>query len=428
MKKFIYPILLLAFIGAILAGILLFQHYYPLKKILMITCGDANTNPCLTLTQSGFSSLLGIPLAAFGLFAYVFIIFTLLIADYAEEGYYRGALLLLTPVAALALVADVALAGILIALQTFCTLCVITYVINAALLLLFVLWLRAEAAAGGTGMIALYREALAGAPAIDTPDRKAALSSYTLFIILLAFAIFSTSQILRYKSGGGEASNGEPKREALSQEKLVAALDNFYNRQEDDIILPEKGLVLGDPNAPLTIAAYTDFLCSACFEFYKTEKELLKKYNGKVRFVYYNFPLDQSCNGTVQRTVYANSCIAARAAITAWKLGVYETFLTKHFAGYHNYSHNYSATVAIATLKEALRAKGKPVPSDAELEALLNAADANALIADHLKVALMDEINATPTIFVAGRKLEGVPHPDFLDALIRIELKKLGTE
>ena len=49
--------------------------------------------------------------------------------------------------------------------------------------------------------------------------------------------------------------------------------------------------IRGPENAPITIVEYSDFECPFCKRGHDTVSELLKKYNGKVRFIYKHLPL-----------------------------------------------------------------------------------------------------------------------------------------
>ena len=60
---------------------------------------------------------------------------------------------------------------------------------------------------------------------------------------------------------------------------------------------PLEDIVLGDPNAPNVIVEYASMTCSHCANFYKNVfPEVKKKYidTGKTRFVFREFPLDQT--------------------------------------------------------------------------------------------------------------------------------------
>mgnify|MGYP001036496516 CR=1 FL=1 len=47
----------------------------------------------------------------------------------------------------------------------------------------------------------------------------------------------------------------------------------------------------GSKDAPLTLVEYSDFQCPFCVRGFSTVKELMKKYDGKIRFVYKHLPL-----------------------------------------------------------------------------------------------------------------------------------------
>lgn len=51
--------------------------------------------------------------------------------------------------------------------------------------------------------------------------------------------------------------------------------------------------ILGDPNAPVKIVEFSDPECPFCKMFHGTMHQVVKEYNGKVAWVYRQFPLDQ---------------------------------------------------------------------------------------------------------------------------------------
>lgn len=50
-------------------------------------------------------------------------------------------------------------------------------------------------------------------------------------------------------------------------------------------------MIRGKKDAPLTLIEYSDFECPFCARGYATVMELMKKYDGKIRFVYKHLPL-----------------------------------------------------------------------------------------------------------------------------------------
>ncbi|MEN8171181.1 MAG: thioredoxin domain-containing protein, partial [Pseudomonadota bacterium] len=50
--------------------------------------------------------------------------------------------------------------------------------------------------------------------------------------------------------------------------------------------------IRGSKNAPLVLVEYSDFQCPFCQRGYNTVMQLMKKYEGKIQFVYKHLPLD----------------------------------------------------------------------------------------------------------------------------------------
>ncbi len=85
---------------------------------------------------------------------------------------------------------------------------------------------------------------------------------------------------------------------------------NMTIRQDD--------IILGNPNAPVTIIEYTDFQCPFCRRYHYTTWPTLKQYveNGTVRYVVRNFPL--SFHPMANETAQALLCIAAENESAYW--------------------------------------------------------------------------------------------------------------
>ena len=201
MKKFIYLILLLSILGTVLSGVLVFQHYYPDSDFTTLSCGDSLENSCITVSQSDYSKLFGIPLATYGLLFYLTIIFILLIADYAEASYYKISSFLLLPLITLSLIIDLVLAGLLVKIGEVCLLCVSTYLVNIAIFILTLLWVKKIVNEENISLINIYKDVKK--IEIDTAEKKVALSSFTLFLILLTFSVFASSVIVWFKQFTG---------------------------------------------------------------------------------------------------------------------------------------------------------------------------------------------------------------------------------
>lgn len=408
MKKYVYAILILSIAGAALSAMLLLQHYYPDSGPGSLFCGDGLVNSCLTLGQSAYSTLFGVPLAAFGLFWHLTAVFVLLIADYAHGRYYAYSLAVLLPLACAAVAADIFLGAILVATGLFCALCIATYGVNLAVVSLLLLWHRRDRETGVTGLADTYRELFSDREA--SPDRKAFYAAFILFMFLLAFALFSTSHIMRLKTEGKK----------MPPEKIESILQEFYRTPAQEIAFPESGIVLGDAGAPVTVTAFTDFLCSACHEFYRMEKFLLSKYHGRIRIAYFNYPLDGACNPDVKRTLYPNACMASRAIIAASRAGILDRYIVSHFADYPRIHAGYDREAALDAFRNS--GGGKGGLDEKGFIAMMDSSETADLLGRDIALAKELGVRATPTLFIGGRKMEGVPPLELLDRMVAREL------
>jgi len=71
------------------------------------------------------------------------------------------------------------------------------------------------------------------------------------------------------------------------QQRILAELENPFKP-----VLDDSRPMRGPLHAPVTIVEYSDFECPYCGAAYFTLKEILRNYEGSVRFVYKHNPLD----------------------------------------------------------------------------------------------------------------------------------------
>jgi len=404
MKKCMYAITIISAAGSLVSGMLLLNHYYP-DSGFQLLCGGGFENSCLALSISGYSTVFGIPIASWGLLFYLAVLFASLIADYAGVDYVRALAAFLLPFSAAALVADLALASILVIIGKFCSLCVVTYVLNILLFGAALYLYRIVKPAGERPLIKLFRET--GNFLNETASTRASAASFILFVFLLAFSVFSTSYILRLKT----------MKQEISKSEIASFVKNFYESKKEVFPLPESAMALGDPNG-VKITAFTDFLCSYCYKFFQVEKRLFVKYGKKISISYYHYPLDSACNSSVTRTLYKNSCIASRAVHAAGKLGILKEYLLSHFEDYGRIHSAYDDAVSLDVLRKASH---DSIGMNKFIE-IMNSRDTGDTIARHIDAARANNINATPTLIIAGRKISGLPPVEFLEAIIDSEL------
>ena len=83
----------------------------------------------------------------------------------------------------------------------------------------------------------------------------------------------------------------------------------------------DKDHIKGNPNAPIMIVEYSDFECPFCKNFHETMNKIMNDYgaNGKVAWVYRQFPLEQ-LHPNAPRIAAASECVAELGGNDAfWK-------------------------------------------------------------------------------------------------------------
>lgn len=84
------------------------------------------------------------------------------------------------------------------------------------------------------------------------------------------------------------AQEGDAKKREEDEKKALE--DSFNNPLAATI--EDHDAIRGPKDAPLTLIEYSDFECPFCARGYNTVMELMKKYDGKIRFIYKHLPLN----------------------------------------------------------------------------------------------------------------------------------------
>lgn len=181
-----------------------------------------------------------------------------------------------------------------------------------------------------------------------------------------------------------------------------SAIRNIPARQWRPLL--RYGHHLGSPSAPIKLVEFSDFQCPFCEEMEPRLQHILKKYSGKVEFIYYNFPLP----------MHPQALPAARAAECAGEQGdffVYHDILYKNQASFDQQPWDSLAQLArikdIASFNECLK------------DTLIN-----GLVKKDKKLGQKINVQATPTFVINGKMIAGAIPEDRLDQLVQQALKK----
>ncbi len=153
---------------------------------------------------------------------------------------------------------------------------------------------------------------------------------------------------------------------------------------------------MGLPNAPITIVKFADFQCPSCKLGAHTLHTLLSRFPDKVRVVFRNYPLDPTCNRSVQHTMHSAACEAARVAVCARKQGKFEQVYELLF---DNQEH-------LAPGKPTELAARAGVDTQA-LATCIASQETETAIQKDIEEANTLGLRSTPTYLINGHKVEG---------------------
>ncbi|MCW7460115.1 thioredoxin domain-containing protein [Leptospira bandrabouensis] len=361
---------------------------------------------CLKVAESSYSAIPGVPflgnvpiaLLGFGFYGLITYSFFLVTRAKSNEE-VSNFISLLFPILVLGLVFDFILLGISVGIiGTICQLCFITYIVTIALLvILFLLW-KTE-----------------GKPTLNFPLAIKDGMTTAALVYFFTFSLgFATSKMWVSGSNSNTLATSRGMDSAEIQTKIAAYF------QEPTLGIKVEGYpFIGKKEAPITIVKYADYNCGHCMHTSHILHTVLSEYDGMVRVVYKNFPLDGTCNRLMQQPrPGATSCVAAIAAICADKQGKFEPMYRGLYDNLEKgVAHSGSSVVNLAN------SIGLNVNS---LKACMASKEAQNQLNAEIDEAEKLNIQSTPSLYVNDRKIEsGTPNPIFLKSLLEQIIQKM---
>ena len=166
---------------------------------------------------------------------------------------------------------------------------------------------------------------------------------------------------------------------------------------------------LGPANAPVTVVIFSDFQCPMCKqEADVVHKQISAAFPDKVRVYFRDFPLEQLHNWA-RPAALAGRCVFKLNPAAFWDYHdwIYEN---QNYIGLDNLNSKIQEFATAKNLDGMLLSRC--------IESKATAPEVNASVAVGTSLAL----NATPTIFINGRKLEGAVPWETVQAIIKAEL------
>lgn len=192
-------------------------------------------------------------------------------------------------------------------------------------------------------------------------------------------------------------------------------LPKEHPRQTQSLIrsVSASDVILGNPQAPVTIIEYSDFQCPFCKQFHATTGKMLREgyiAQGLVRFIYRDFPLD---------SIHPYARPAAEAARCARDQGAYWEF--------HDYLFDNQSQIPAMDFVRVAKSLGL---NEAQFMSCVATRKYRDAVEADFQDGIQAGVDSTPTTFVngvmveiGGRSAGAAPYTIF-DEIIRRELER----
>lgn len=364
-------------------------------------CGTANGLGCHSVASSPYSNLLGLPLASWGALFYS----TLILLGFGGVIFWRDCgrafFRWIIWLAVLGLAFDLYLAYVMAFwIRALCALCLTTYVINFLIIIILVkeVWQEPKPRISLRAIIPGTKDA----QGIDLYYRNV-IKGLLIGCILLASVISVGGSQFLTKS---LTENG---RERLL--KIKASL----SKQKPRAIAIKNRPVRGPEDAAVTVVEFSDFLCPYCSKAAKYLKLAQAGNRSTARFVFRHFPLDKSCNRRISSDLHPGACLLAEGSVCADE--------QDKFWEYHDIAFEIKSKISRSTVTDI----ASKIDLDLnEFKSCLNSGKGLAVVGEDIKAAFRAGVKSTPTLFINGRLLRGVPKPLELNQILQYSRKNLA--
>lgn len=354
------------------------------KYALSSFCSINEFVDCDGAARSTVSQFWGIPLAYWGIFFYITVLF-LTVVDWFKKfrllkflEVFKNPMSYVSTLGTVAFACSMVLAGLSVfKIHKLCILCFITYFID-----LFI------ALAASSGEFKKLVEAFKTTFVDFIAGAKQYTKTFVVLVIMAAaFLVYS-----------GTTYNFVP--HVKKQKAILKYRDIKFNPYR------VKGNVLGAEDGDVVIELYSDYVCPICYMENIMLHEAVKDFSN-IKIVHHNVPFDKECNPYISINMHPNACFMAKGAIAAGKQGNYWEMSSLL---YENQPKNMEQMLKLA---DQLGFDKDKFINDLESEATANEIEVELKKSDDL------QIDSTPTIFINGDEIVGIkPYYELKDILV----------
>jgi protein-disulfide isomerase len=303
--------------------------------------------------------------------------------------------------AGLGLTFDLYLAYVLVfRIQTACWLCVSTYVINVVIILMLLksVWKEPKPRAPMRAILPGTKDA----QGIDLYYRNAIKGLLIGGILFTSVVGVAGSQFISKSLTGDD------------RERLVK-LKTHLAKQPIRAVYANNRPVMGADDGAVTVVEFRDFLCPYCAKASKYLKLAESSSHDTARFMFRHYPLDKSCNRGVSSNMHPGACLLAEGSACANE--------QNRFWEYHDIAFETKGKISQTVVMDIASSIGLDLSA---FKSCLNSGRGLRVVKEDINAAIQAGVRSTPTLFINGRGLRGVPKPWMLNEILRYSKKNLA--
>jgi len=339
-------------------------------------CAISEFIDCDGVARTNESQFLGIPLAYWGMFWYLFVFLMLKakeLANYKLTKFmevFKNPLDYIAVLGLFSFVVSITLLCVsLFTIKKLCIFCAFTYVLNLIIALVATRPLKE-----GSFWTSLKVSVNDFIEAIKIKKYAIALG-----VVLLAGACVLTYTATTLKFAPHVKANKE--------------LNKYRKAKIEDYLV--SGNTLGNPDAPIKVYVYSDYDCPVCRYLHIQLYWLAKKYDN-IEFIHKNYPLDQDCNKFLPFPGHQTACMKARYVEAALMQGKFNDMAA------HVFAEQPDSEEKVLEIAEKLGLDMKKLKYDAKTKVVAD------IINQDIKDAYAIGLTGTPAMVIGTHKKMGL--------------------
>ena len=383
--KPLWLLIILSLLGLAVSAYLSYEHYVVLQHGFAgkSFCNINSYFNCDLVLSSRYATIGTIPLAGVGLFFYLYLLGALLHGLVAVEKTPK-ILALPTLLVLVACIASGVLAYIsFYKLGSFCLFCSSLYVINFLLFLGFAAFYRFK--------LAVFSESI---------ELSQFVKSLLVIGVIFAIGLF----LLHYQT--------KRSKQEIAPAELEKYLEFFFSQAPIELDTQNRPY-WGNAESKVVLVEFSDFECPFCKLAAFNLKPMLTDYKNKIKLVYLHYPLDQSCNTHMPKSLHIHACKLSYATQCAAEQG--------KFWEYHDETFDLQPKFSESSYEEIAKKLGLNLDN---FRACMQSPKTASLVASDIEQGQKVGLEGTPSIYLNGRKLEYWYIPQVLKKVIERSLEK----